>query len=145
MTVLKSLQFAAVPRGANSSPEQSRRNKLITRLDQQLKLARDPSYAPSRVRWLPDPSGIKQPVEIKRRINPWWRTDLAGQIVLTVRYGSKPLEFEKGKAAILIGPRDQLPPTIENLIKAVAEGELDQLLAGAQRGPRDVPRKKVAA
>ena len=34
----------------------------------------------------------------------------AGNVVLTVRYSVRPIEFEKGKAAIAVGKRDKLVP-----------------------------------
>ena len=144
MSFIKDLKFVEIPRGSKSSPEQHRRNKLITRLEQQLKLSQDPSYTPIKLKWLRDANGIRQLVEVRKRISPWWRTDAAGRVMLAVKYGSRPIEFEKGKAAIMIGGKDQVTATIERLIKAVADGEFDVLLADAKRGPRDVPRKKAA-
>lgn len=144
MSALKGLNFVEIPRGTKSSPEQHRRSKLIQRLEQQLKLSQDAGYAPTKIKWLPDTRGIKQPVEMKKRITPWWRTDAAGRIALVVKYGSRPIEFEKGKAAIMLPAKDQLPATLERLIKAVADGELDVFLANVKGGPRDVPRKKAA-
>jgi hypothetical protein len=35
----------------------------------------------------------------------------AGNVMLTVRYGARPIEFEKGKAAIAVGKKDKLVPT----------------------------------
>jgi hypothetical protein len=42
------------------------------------------------------PDGTKQRVELKKALQPAWRTDVTGAIVLTVRYGFKAIEFEKG-------------------------------------------------
>jgi hypothetical protein len=50
-------------------------------------------------------------------------------VVLTVRYGAKPIEFEKGKAAIAVGKKDRLVQTIETVVAAVEAGELDAVLA----------------
>lgn len=49
-----------------------------------------------------------------------------GSHVLFVRSGWKPIEFEKGKAAIAVPSLDKLPSVIETLIAAVRAGELDQ-------------------
>ena len=38
---------------------------------------------------------------------------------------SKPVEFEKGKAGIVVGSRERLPTVIDTLIAAVRAGELD--------------------
>ena len=48
---------------------------------------------------------------------------------LTVRYGSKSLEFEKGKAAIVLKDKTRLTATIDTLISAISAGELDDQLA----------------
>ena len=50
-------------------------------------------------------------------------------MVLTVRYGAKPIEFEKGKAAIAVGKVEKLKPVLETVIAAVQAGELDGVLA----------------
>ena len=45
-----------------------------------------------------------------------------------MRYGAKPLEFEKGKAAIVLKDKTKLVATIEMLIAAVRAGEFDEQL-----------------
>jgi hypothetical protein len=60
------------------------------------------------------------------------------------RTGGRPIEFEKGKTAIVVPGMDQLGPTIETVIAAVRAGELDELLA-QQAKSRDVPKAKRAA
>jgi hypothetical protein len=61
-----------------------------------------------------------------------------------VRYGSKPIEFEKGKSVIVVPSKDQLAATIDTVIGAVRAGELDEHLA-AQAKARGVPKPKKAA
>ena len=50
---------------------------------------------------------------------------------MTVKVGSKRIEFEKGKAAIAVGSLDKLPGVIDALVKAARGGELDQQLASS--------------
>jgi len=59
----------------------------------------------------------------------WWVKDADGNCLLAIRYGSKVLEIEKDKTAIVVGNPDQLVPTIEMIIAAIAAGELDGHLA----------------
>ena len=66
---------------------------------------------------------------VGKRVRAWWRTDATGAVVLTVHYGAKPIEFERGKAAIAVGKKNKLIPTIETVIAAVEVGELDGVLA----------------
>ena len=41
----------------------------------------------------------------------------------------KPIEFEKGKAAIAVGKKEKLIPTIETVIAAVEAGEFDEMIS----------------
>ena len=77
-------------------------------------------------------------------MQPWWRVDDTGALYLTVRYGSKPLEFEKGKAAILLKDQAKLVATLEMLIVAVRAGELDEQLELHLQSPA-FPKSKRAA
>jgi hypothetical protein len=65
-------------------------------------------------------------------------------MVLTVRYGFKTIEFEKGKAGIAVPSKEKLVGVIDTLIAAVKAGELDEVLA-QQDGARGIPKAKRAA
>lgn len=143
MAHLKSLNFTTVPKGA-ANPILSRREKLIARLEEQKALAQDPYYAPTARRWVKGTDGTKQLVESKRPIRPWWRTDVNGVTVLTVRYGFKSIEFEKGKAGVSVPAKDKLTGVIDTMIAAVRAGELDTILAQHGAG-RAVSKAKKAA
>jgi hypothetical protein len=86
---------------------------------------------------------VKAPVEISRRVQPWWRIDESGVIFLKVRYGAKAIEFEKGKSAIVLKDKAKLIATIETLISAINAGELDEQLA-AQAKERPFAKQKPA-
>ena len=62
-------------------------------------------------------------------MRPWWREDALGTVGLTVRYGAKALEFEKGKSSIIVPSKDQLVATLDTVIAGVKAGELDEHLA----------------
>ena len=64
--------------------------------------------------------------------------------MLTVRYGAKPIEFEKGKAAIAVGKKDKLIQTIETVIAAVEGGELDSTLGHMSKTAVQLKGKKAA-
>jgi hypothetical protein len=129
MTQLKSLTFAALPRLSAADPVIHRRNKLIVRLQQQVQLAQDPNFTLTRQKWIADETGVRQLRELRKKVRAWWRTDPTGAVVLTVRYGAKPIEFAPGKAAIAVCKKEKLIPTIETVIAAVEAGELDAVLA----------------
>src|ERR1022692_5047691 len=113
MTQLKSLTFAALPKLTAADPVIQRRNKLIVRLQQQIALAQDPQFTLTRQKWITDETGVKQLRELRKKVRAWWRTDATGAVVLTVRYGAKPIEFEKGKAAIVVAKKEKLISTLQ--------------------------------
>ena len=59
------------------------------------------------------------------------RPGRAGGDVHQVR--AKPIEFEKGKAGIVVPSKDKLPAVIDTLIAAVRAGELDELFNQAAK------------
>lgn len=64
-------------------------------------------------------------MEVPKRIKPWWWTSQDGKVCLSIFYGSRPLSFGKGKAAIEIGSAEELLAALESVKKAVELGELD--------------------
>lgn len=140
---LKSLTFAALPKQSSTDPVVHRRNKLITRLNQQIALARDPSFTLSRSKWVADEQGVKQLREMPKKVRPWWRVvDASGNIMLKVVYGARAIEMEKGKAGIVVGKKDQLIPTIETVIAAVEAGELDAVIGSMAKTAVQIAKKK---
>jgi hypothetical protein len=129
MTQLKSLTFAPLPRLSAADPVIARRQKLSVRLQQQVQLAQDPNFTLTRQKWIADETGVKQLRSLPKKVRAWWRTDPTGAVMLTVRYGAKPIEFAPGNAAIAVGKKEKLIPTIESLIEIVETGELDELIS----------------
>jgi len=145
MSHLKSLTFTVSPQQIARNPKLIRRQKLVDRLEDQLRLAKDPSYAPVIRRWKRSEDGPKVPVDLHRQIRPWWRADGAGNLVLVLRSGLKTLELEKGKPAVVVGPPERLVGVIETLVAATKAGELDAALEVAtDAGERGIPKRKVA-
>jgi len=142
MSVLKTLNFVAVPKRTND-PLVQRRNKLITQLQQQRALAEDPNLIVITQRWRKSEDGGKRLVERQKRVKRWWSEDMLGLCVLTVRYGAKLLEFERGKAAIAVGDKVNLIATIDAVLAAAAAGELDAAITATQKTGQK-PRAKAA-
>ena len=139
MNHLKTLSFTAVPKAERADPVLIRREKLIARLEDQKTLAKDPTFAPTVTRSVKNSEGIKEKIEVKKPLRPNWRTDSKGAVVLTVRYGFKTIEFEKGKAGIAVPSKEKLVGVIDTLIAGVRSGELDGILE--QRGKAQSPPK----
>jgi len=143
MTTLRSLTFAAIAKSHFDNPLLVRRAKLITRLEEQKALFKDPLYVAVEQRWDKTPDGRKELVERKRKVRRWWRQDITGQVFLTVRYGQKTIEFDKGKTAIAVGSKDKIPQVLDVLIAAVRAGELDEALTAMSKA-RGFARKRAA-
>jgi hypothetical protein len=144
MSQLKSLTFAPLPKLTAADPVIHRRNKLIVRLQQQIALAQDPNFTLTRQKWITDETGVKQLRELRKRVRAWWRTDPTGAVVLTVRYGAKPIEFAPGKAAIAVGKKEKLISTLETVIAAVEAGELDGTLSTMSKSAVMTKGKRAA-
>ena len=146
MSNLKSLTFTILPPPFLNNPKFARRQRLIDRLEEQRQLASNPSFIPEAKRWKKTPDGSKIFVDHRRRLKPWWKADEKGFVVLTVRSGFKPLEFEKGKAAIAVGALERLDGVLVTLIAAARAGELDGLLeAASTSSERGVSKFKKAS
>jgi hypothetical protein len=143
MKLLKSLTFGVMSRGSQN-PDLARRAKLIHRLEQQKRLAQDANFVITFSKWVRNEAGSKELVQLQKRVRPWWREDALGTVGLTVRYGAKAIEFEKGKTAIIVPHKEQLVATLDTVISAVKAGELDEHLA-QQAKVRGVPKSTRAA
>ena len=117
---------------------------MIARLEDQKKLLADPNFVRTVKRWERKEGGEKMLVEKPLRTSKWWQPDQNGGYVMTVKIGSKRIEFEKGKAAIAVGSLEKLPSMIDTLIKAVRAGELDEQLNQTSKFGRPMLSRKVA-
>jgi hypothetical protein len=131
MPVLKSLSFTALPKTGND-PIQMRRAKFVSKLEEQKLLLKDPKHVRSVQRWT-KVNGERQATTKQQAVRPWWKTDPSGQIVMSIKFGAKPIEFEKGKAGIVVPSKDKLPAVIDTLISAVRAGELDEMFNQAAK------------
>jgi len=97
MSKFNSLNLGAYERPSNNNPTLKRRQKLLDKLNKQLRIAEDSSYQPTILKWVADAEGERKRVEVPKRVKRWWGKDVNGNTVLTMRYGSKPLELAKGR------------------------------------------------
>jgi hypothetical protein len=141
MTALKSLTFTALPK-PSANPTLDRRAKIIARLEEQKLLLKEPTYMRSVRYRAKNDSSETTIAEKKQRVLPWWTSTPSGAYVFFIRAAWKPVEFEKGKAAIAVPSLEKLPSIIDTLIAAIRNGELDEQLAQAskQANPRKTKR-----
>jgi len=129
MSALSKLKLVSV-QAERKSPVISRRNKLTSKLEDQIASAKAATdgvvYSAKRVRFVQDSeSGERKQVEIATRVKQWWWTAANGKVMLAIRYGAKPIEIAKGKNAIEVGSMADLAAALESVREAVVAGELD--------------------
>jgi hypothetical protein len=137
MTVLNTLTFTKYSVPSNSDPVTKRRNKLLEKIDEQTLLATDDTYTPTKRVNTTDSDGNTRTIDRPKRVKRWWSVQTDGKVLLTVRYGARAIEFQKGKDAIEVQSVTELADMLHTVRHAVADGELDELLAKyAQYGRR---------
>ena len=85
--------------------------------------------------------GNQKKVEVAKRVKHWWTASVDGKINLVVRYGSKPLEFAKGKNAIGLTSEAEVADALRKVREAAELGELDALIEQQARFGRRVTQK----
>ena len=128
MALLKSLKLSPYNPTNRNNSFLKRRRKLIAKIDEQILLATDSNYKPTKIKWVHNEDGTERKLEIPKRVRRWWCEQLGGTILLTIRYGNKIIEFEQGKNAIELSSKAELEPTLQSIKKAVDNGEFDTLL-----------------
>lgn len=153
MAILSELKFASVARTHIGNPVQTKRRKMVDRINEQLATLsayqRGESYTRTVNRAVRDLETDRQTVEtLTRRVSPWWWTDKDGKLYMTVRYGTRVLELAKGKPAIEVRDVEHIGEILVKLRDAVIQGELDTVLAQAGdqcwRRPKSEPLIRVA-
>ena len=76
-----------------------------------------------------------------KRVKRCWTASVDGKINLVVRYGSKPLEFAKGKNAIELATEAEVADVLAKLREAAENGELDALIEKQAQFGRRVTQK----
>ena len=128
MALLNSYKLRLYERTNRNNSFLKRRRKLIAKIDEQILLATDSNYRPTKTKWVSNVDGIERKLEIPKRIRRWWTEQLGGAILLTIRYGNKVIELEKGKNAIELSSKAELEPTLQSIKQAADNGEFDTLL-----------------
>ena len=141
MTVLDTLNFVAFNPLQNNDHIAVRRRELIAKIDEQIQLGANKDYTPTQHKWVTDEHGSQRKVEVAKRVKRWWTASVDGNINLVVRYGSKPLEFAKGKNAIELGGEAEVAEALARVLEAAENGELDSLIEHQAQFGRRVTQK----
>ena len=146
MSFLKNLKIVAAPSKQLVSPEQHRRNKCVVKLAEQIEMAQaelaGKTFERMKRAWITE-NGERKRVERPARIKKWWSKDAAGNVILRVFYGSKPVELQRGKVAIEVGAMEKLPVVLKAVKEAIVAGELDAEIGVIAR--ERAPKKKLKA
>ena len=128
MALLNSFKLTPYEPTNRSNSFLKRRRKLIAKIDEQILLANNSDHKPTKIKWVHNEDGTERKLEIPKRVRRWWIEQLGGTILLTIRYGNKVIELEKGKNAIELSSKAELEPTLQSIKKSVSNGEFDRLL-----------------
>lgn len=136
MSTLNTLKLGTSKKPTSMPAIQVRRNKLSTKLWEQIQLAKSQvsgePYQVTRFRSVRDQAtGLKKQVEMPKRIRPWWFISEEGKVCLNIRYGSRTLEIAKGKTSVEVDNPNALVKALEIIKNAVEIGELDQQIEEA--------------
>ena len=130
MSGLSALKLIQAKREKANSPQHARRQKLSTKLAEQIQLAKaqqsGAEFSPVRVLTVKDEvTGQTRKVEVPKKLKPWWWTDDKGKLCITVRYGARTLEIVEGKNAIETDSIADVITSLQVIRSAVDSGELD--------------------
>ena len=105
VSVLNGLKLVSAKRPAALSAIQFRRNKLIVKLNDQIQLAKamkdGSTYAPMRTRTIKNrETGEVRQIEVAKKVKAWFFTADSGKVCVQLRYGSKTIDFSKGKNSV---------------------------------------------
>ncbi len=133
MTSLASLKLVTAKK-PNKSPAVGRRNKLCTKLIEQIKLAtatiNGETYSPTRLKAVTNAEGNRVQVAQPKRIKPWWFTE-AGKTYLQIKYGAKVLQLTAKANAIEVANDEALVAALETVKSLIIAGELDAQIEAA--------------
>jgi len=141
MSTLDTLKLVAVKKPTHTPTVVIRRNKLASKVWEQLQLAKSQiegtKFEVKKYRSYTDKeSGLRKQVEVSKRIREWWFRNEQGKVCVAIKYGTRVLELAKGKHSIEVANSNDLIKALELVKQAVELGELDQQLEQASGSVR---------
>ena len=146
MSTLDTLKLVAVKKPTHTPTVVIRRNKLASKVWEQLQLAKSQiegtKFEVKKYRSYTDKeSGLRKQVEVSKRIREWWFKNEQGKVCVAIKYGTRVLELAKGKHSIEVANANDLIKALELVKQAVELGELDAQLEQASGSVRKGFRK----
>lgn len=106
----------------------NKREQLKTKLSEQILMAADRSYAPTKNKWITDADGHVRRVALPVKVARWWSEVESGKVQIYLYFKGKILELEPEKDAIEVSSLNDLIPTFRSLQKSIDLGDFDDLL-----------------
>ncbi|MBU3580064.1 hypothetical protein ICN17_08630 [Polynucleobacter sp. 73C-SIWE] len=136
MSALTALKLVALKKPIHQPAIVIRRNKLSSRLWEQIQLAKGQitgtPFVLMKFRSVKDrETGIRKQVEVPKRIKPWWFQTEEGKVCVSIRYGACTIELAKGKPSIQVDSAEDLIKALETVKVAVEAGDLDPQIENA--------------
>ena len=129
-SILSSLKLTTAKRQQVANPTEFRRQKISVKLKEQVALAtalkNGETYTCKRLKTVTDSDGIRQTVEVNKKVKQWWFVQ-NNKVCVQVKYGSKvvPLSAKGDKNSVEVSNADELIDVLQKLDQAVLGGELD--------------------
>ena len=129
-SILSSLKLTTAKRQQVANPTEFRRQKISVKLKEQVALAtalkNGETYTCKRLKTVTDSDGIRQTVEVNKKVKQWWFVQ-NNKVCVQVKYGSKvvPLTAKGDKNSVEVSNADELIDVLQKLDEAVLGGELD--------------------
>ena len=136
MSALNTLKLVTAKKSAQT-PVAVKRNKLITKLQEQIDLVtartEGRTHVATRMQWTTDAAtGARVAVEVNKRVREWFWTADGGKLNSVIKYGAATLTLGKGgKNAIEAADFAELAAALAAVKGAVVAGELDDAIADA--------------
>jgi len=146
MSTLNNLKLVAVKKPRNMPAIVIRRNKLATKLWEQINLAQSElngkPFVVMKYRSVKDSeTGLRKQIEVPKRIRPWWFQSEGGKVCVAVKYGSWTIELAKGKPSVEVASGEELVKALTAIKAAVEAGELDAQIEQASSALKQEFRK----
>ena len=146
MSTLSNLKLVAVKKPRNMPAVVIRRNKLASKLWEQINLAQSQldgkPFVVMKYRSVKDgETGLRKQVEVPKRIKPWWFQSEGGKVCVAVKYGSWTIELAKGKPSVEVTSGEELVKALTAIKAAVEAGELDAQIEQASSALKQGFRK----
>ena len=102
-----------------------KRETLHKLVAEQIYMANNPSFVPTKSKWITGIDGNVRRVMVPKKIKKWWMLLPDGKLQIAIYWKSKQLEFDEGKNAIEVKSIEELVPTLERIKYSIDLGDFD--------------------